>query len=76
MTAEQTRKAALAASQEAQARAKRENDAITVLDVLLQAKRWHQGDHWREGSPAQRAAWEDHMNALNGAIETATGDTP
>lgn len=71
-----SRELALERSKEQQRRIKAENDAITVLNALLQAKRWHQGDGWREGSIVQRAAWEDHMQVLNAAIAKATGETP
>jgi hypothetical protein len=71
MTQEEQRALAAKRSMEAQARAKRGNDAATVLQALIEAKRWHQGDCWRDGAPVQRAAWEDHMQLLNAAIDKA-----
>ena len=76
MTAEQTRKAALAKSPEAQARAKRENE-------LNELERWHaKADQLKQcvdmaSNFLERMVYQKHLSAhLQSAIAKATGDNP
>lgn len=46
-----------------------------LVDALEQAKRWHQGDKWRD-DPDNRSVWEDHMTVLNTAIAAAQQAQP
>lgn len=48
-------------------------EAVKVMrEALASAKRWHQGDKWRDNCTAeQRAAWEEHAANLDAAIALA-----
>lgn len=42
-----------------------------LVEALEAAKRWHQGDKWRDGDSTERAAWEDHLAVINTALSSA-----
>lgn len=44
-----------------------------LIEALVKAKQWHQGDQWRDyDDDANKAAWEMQMNVINDAIAKAT----
>jgi hypothetical protein len=47
-----------------------------IAEVLEECLRWHQGDPWRMGNAARRAAWDAHEKLLAAAIAAtaATGE--
>ena len=46
-----------------------------LVEALEQAKRWHQGDKWRD-DPDNRGVWEDHMVVLDTALAAAEQAQP
>jgi hypothetical protein len=39
-----------------------------IVEVLEECLRWHQGDPWRMGTAARRAAWTAHGKRLSDAL--------
>lgn len=44
-----------------------------LLEMLMRAADWHSGDKWRDGTPEERRAWQDHKDLMDAAIAKATG---
>lgn len=40
----------------------------TLTQALIRCQQWHHGDNWRDGDTEQRAAWEDHLQTINNAL--------
>jgi hypothetical protein len=48
--------------------------APDLLEAVMRAADWHSGDKWRDGTPEERKAWEEHKDMLDAAIYKATGE--
>lgn len=40
----------------------------TLTQALIRCQQWHHGNKWRDGDTEQRAAWEDHLQTINNAL--------
>jgi hypothetical protein len=57
-------------------RIKAERDALREVcthmrSTLQSAQEWHRGDRWRNGGPAQIAAWVTMTDAIESALEAS-----